>query len=276
MYDFGKHQAIAIGGIGGSGTRILADLLISAGVNMGDDLNGASDNLLSALLFNRRCILSDPRSVFERIARIFYRRMSGDMEFSPSDIELVDQLAREERQQHDRTFLEGRKALLQVAVHTHPAAGRWGWKLPTVHVIMDRFMEIDPAIKYIHMSRSGLDMAYSKNQNQLETWGPILLNRNVEIGPRDSLSYWCAVHRRMAEIAMSYPARILQVSFEKLCADPENTIRDVLSFCCINISDEEVRIFAKKIIAPASIGRHEQHDLTGLRAEDVKYALDTQ
>ncbi len=272
MYDFGKHRAIAIGGIGGSGTRKISELLISAGVDMGDDLNSASDNLLSALLFNRRCILSDPKPKFEQIAKVFYSRMSGDDNFSPSDIELIDQIASEDRHQHNQVFLNERKAWLQVAKQGHSPLRRWGWKLPPVHIFIDRFLEIDPTLKYIHLSRSGLDMAFSKNQNQLGTWGPILLNRNVEIGPRDSLSYWCAAQHRLAEIKASYTDRVLQIEFENLCADPENAIREILAFCDVDLGGDLVRSIADGIVVPPTIGRHMKHDLTVLRENDLEYA----
>ncbi len=42
---------IAIGALGGSGTRAIAEILIQSGVYMGDDLNGPYDNLIFTRLF---------------------------------------------------------------------------------------------------------------------------------------------------------------------------------------------------------------------------------
>ncbi len=44
-------KIIAIGALGGSGTRVLAEILIQAGVFMDEDLNGANDNLIFTKLF---------------------------------------------------------------------------------------------------------------------------------------------------------------------------------------------------------------------------------
>ena len=42
---------IAIGALGGSGTRAIAEVLIQSGIYMGDDLNGPNDNLIFTRLF---------------------------------------------------------------------------------------------------------------------------------------------------------------------------------------------------------------------------------
>lgn len=46
-----NDNVIAIGALGGSGTRICAQILIELGVFMGHDLNNANDNLLFTRLF---------------------------------------------------------------------------------------------------------------------------------------------------------------------------------------------------------------------------------
>ena len=42
---------IAIGALGGSGTRAVAQVFLEAGIYMGDDLNRANDNLIFTRLF---------------------------------------------------------------------------------------------------------------------------------------------------------------------------------------------------------------------------------
>ena len=53
---------VAIGGVGGSGTRLIAQILHEAGFYLGDDLSYAIDNLWFTLLFRRLEILSDSSS----------------------------------------------------------------------------------------------------------------------------------------------------------------------------------------------------------------------
>ena len=44
---------LVIGGLGGSGTRVVADIVLAQGWYLGQDLNRAKDNLLFTLLFKR-------------------------------------------------------------------------------------------------------------------------------------------------------------------------------------------------------------------------------
>ncbi|PLX51195.1 MAG: hypothetical protein C0613_00910 [Desulfobulbaceae bacterium] len=48
-----KNGPWVIGGVGGSGTRVVAEIFAALGVYIGNDLNAASDNLLYTLLFKR-------------------------------------------------------------------------------------------------------------------------------------------------------------------------------------------------------------------------------
>ena len=48
-----------IGGVGGSGTRVVAQMMSEAGVYIGDLLNEPNDNLWFTLLFRRPWLLND-------------------------------------------------------------------------------------------------------------------------------------------------------------------------------------------------------------------------
>ena len=52
-----RTPTVIVGGIGGSGTRLIAMILASLGLNIGNDLNEAYDNLTFTLLFKRQNIL---------------------------------------------------------------------------------------------------------------------------------------------------------------------------------------------------------------------------
>ena len=56
---------IAMGGIGGSGTRACAQILLNAGYHLGSDLNEALDNLTFSLIFKRQSALMWNRTTFE-------------------------------------------------------------------------------------------------------------------------------------------------------------------------------------------------------------------
>ena len=54
---------IAVGGVGGSGTRVIAEILIQLGFYLGKDLNASRDNLWFTLLFKR------PHWFFKNVTR---------------------------------------------------------------------------------------------------------------------------------------------------------------------------------------------------------------
>ena len=54
MKSWKNNGPLVIGGMGGSGTRLVAELCSLFGYYLGDDLNIASDNLLYTLIFRRQ------------------------------------------------------------------------------------------------------------------------------------------------------------------------------------------------------------------------------
>lgn len=262
---------IAIGGVGGSGTRMIAQLLRDMGYYLGSELNAANDNLWFALIFNRLDILIEPRNSFNMLAKIFYERMRGRAPFDTGTRGLVEQLAHRPHPQHSAGMLKKTStSFLDLAV-PEQSNEEWGWKVPTTHIMIERFLEFYNKLKYIHVIRHGLDMAFSKNQNQLRLWGPVFLGREVELSPRDSLAFWCAAHRRMERIADRFGDRIMFVNYDHFCASPTAVSRDILSFIGRNVEIERIEDFAKAVITPESAGRFRIAPVSNFDPEDVAY-----
>ena len=73
---------VAIGGIGGSGTRVVVEILQDLGYYVGDDLNPALDNLLFTLLFKRRSLWppESHRPEIDGLLAMFLGLMTGRQE----------------------------------------------------------------------------------------------------------------------------------------------------------------------------------------------------
>ena len=112
-------------------------------------------------------------------------------------------------------------------------------------------------------------MAFSPNQNQLRTWGPVVLDRNVEDCPRDSLSYWCETQARVKRLSEQYPSNILQIQFEQLCQDPADVGRKVFEFLDHDVPDSVLSAFADCVKPPKSLGRYKSRDLSVFRQSDL-------
>jgi hypothetical protein len=268
------HQppVVAIGGVGGSGTRIGAALLQILGYYIGDDLNEPLDNLWFTLLFKRRSILMECRPDLCTLAALFFSRMSGETDFSGEERARVLRLVDDGRLQHSQDWLRQRaESFLSGPCFRH-AGQPWGWKEPNTHIIIDHLLEIHPDLRYIHFIRHPLDMAFSANQNQLENWGPIFLNRDVANEPRQSLAYWCAAHRRMTAVMRRWPERIMTIDFDALCADPKNQGARVARFLNVEFSEESGIKLAKFIDHKRPLsGRFKAADLTQFGPNDMSY-----
>jgi len=266
---------VAVGGVGGSGTRLIAQCLRELGYFVGSDLNESNDNLLFTLLFKRDEILESTDEEFRELLSIFYRGMLGEGELSPSQVARLKALAKTSRNRLSVEWLQDRViALLQKNKNTGSMGGRgyWGWKEPSTHVVLDRLLDIIPGMKYIHVVRNGLDMAYSENQNQLAWWGSHFLGEEIELSPRCSLKYWCAVHRRVLNIGESMGANFLLLNYDEFCTGGDSGIKQLYDFLAV---DDDRAVVQSQLLGlidtPDSIGRYKNQDISVFDKKDVQY-----
>ena len=126
-------------------------------------------------------------------------------------------------------------------------------------------------LKYIHLARNGLDMALSKNQNQLRIWGDAILGSNCTVSPTHSLQFWCWAQKRILRIGKEFGDDFLFIKFEDLCEYPDRTVTRVLDFINIKPTTREIERLANLIAAPPSIGRHQTVNIQQFNPQDVEY-----
>lgn len=275
---------VAIGGVGGSGTRLVARFLVDLGFFTGADLNESNDNLWFTLLFKRCEIHCIGQEELADLTAIFRKAMTEPAPLSAAELDLVHRLADACRPMHDAEWLRARARSLE----SWMAAGgrdsgaserwgceRWGWKEPNTHVVLERLEPLLPGMKYVHVVRNGLDMAYSSNQAQLHLWGPSFLGiENVDASPRLSLKYWCAVQRRVIERGRRLGDRFLLLDYDRLCAAPEKGLDTFLRFLEVEPARETRARLLASICPPQSMGRFRRHPPSDLDPDDVAFARD--
>lgn len=272
---------IAIGGIGGSGTRVLARALRMAGVHTGDDINESLDTLWFTLLFKDRRILRASQSDFDRRLAVFLAAMRQGVVSDNPPPELIDgDRPGNGAVQHDEIWLKERLESLTCAIAQNSnstAAGlrRWGWKEPNTHIVLDRLAGALPDLKYVHMVRNGLDMAWSANQNQLRFWGYAFLDpcseREPEVTPRNSLAYWRRAQERIEQIGHAMGDRFFTLRYEDLCAEPQHELGRLMKFCELPVDRSLLNTIAASVHSPDSIGRYRNHPMDVFSLEDVDY-----
>jgi hypothetical protein len=261
---------LAIGGIGGSGTRVVAQILLDIGFYLGSDLNQSNDNLWFTLLFKRAEILSEGKREFDLALKTFLKAMRGGETFNASETAFVLRAASMNRTQHTSLWLSKRAESLLASQNRAPTNARWGWKEPNTHIVIDRLIEGLPSLRYIHVVRNGLDMAFSSNQNQLKLWGPHLLGGNVSVSPRNSLRFWSLANRRVIRIFESKVSSLLLLNFDRLCLLPEQEIGKLLGFVKYDYTASQLRRLTELIRVPDSIGRFKTQAIDNFDPLDVK------
>ena len=198
---------LVIGGTGGSGTRVVAQIVRDTGFFMGTNLNDSYDAMDFVIFYN--CWINQ---------LLCYKQ-----ELKPGKDSVHILLMKEK-------FLEC------IHSHTKPIRGKevdWGWKSPRSIYLLQFLHSIFLKMKYIHVIRDGRDMAFSKNQNQLLKYGDILLGKKFSTfsQPARSAALWNTVNLTAADYGEKHlENRYLQVLYEDLCQNPKTTIDTILNF----------------------------------------------
>jgi len=152
-----NEKIISVGGVGGSGTRVIANIVEKAGFFMGNDLNDSSDTLLFTLLFKRQNILMLDEDEFDYALKLFVKIMSSNEPLHKEELTYLNELASSDRTLHTKEWLQERlKYLNNITSHYN-----WAWKEPNTHIVIEKLLNKMSKLKFVYVYRNGLDMAYS-------------------------------------------------------------------------------------------------------------------
>lgn len=261
------NPPVAVGGVGGSGTRLVASILREAGMWLGPDLNESMDNLWFTLLFCRADALAWPEREVAARWRIFERAMRGRASGWCGRRRLQRIV---EAGLPEYPVAWARERGLRLMHPPRPEGGCWGWKEPNTHMLLPRLLKCAPELRYVHVMRHGVDMAFSDNQNQPRRWGEALPGAAGPPGPRRALRFWCVAHRRLAAVARTMRGRFLAVHYEALCERPETEIARLLEFA--GLPADAAGSLERLVKRPAGPPRRERMDAGMLDPADVAYA----
>lgn len=270
-YPDRSSRPVFVGGVGGSGTRVIAALLQALGYRLGEDLNESLDNLWFTALFKRRAAWSAEDGELAQLYDVFRAATSGIPPRFPPDLQRLETAMVEPREQHSPSWLRQRLTSFFSRLAELQYYPLWAWKEPNSHIVADRILRLDPELRYIHVARNGLDIAFSNNQNQLRFWGDLAIpDVRSDCDSARSLSYWCWVERRAQRLQKEYPDRVLWIPFESLCRNPEKVAADLAPFLGRNgfeVAKQIERVFEP----PSSIGRFRNFDKSFFRSEDIQF-----
>lgn len=218
-----------IGALGGSRTRAFARILRHAGVFMGSRLNEAEDS----------------RPFIE-----FYDA------WGPACLEAGGGFPDDHRKSAQSTFLECLALARHLADLPRPDAP-WGVKVPRNLLFTRLWIELFPDLRFIHVIRHGLDMAYSGDTNQLRLYGDLVLTPEERGYARklQAIAYWSRVNLAAASFGeRDLGDRYLRLRFEDLCVDPVRRVSEIFDF--LGVRDRSrLAAAAAEVRPPSTIGR---------------------
>jgi Sulfotransferase family len=191
------------GGTGGSGTRVVTEILSSAGVFMGSRLNRSGD-ALDLAKFDLRW--GKPYLAAEQAGEIPpFEQMEADLQSSVRD--------------HLRGY--------------DPAAGPWGWKHPHAYLLLPWLDTVIPDLRFVHVIRDGRRMVRSHNQNQPQRYGEVTLDPDSMASSSKvrAVEFWSWANERAADYGeQRMDERYMRMRFEDICADPQTECARLIAF----------------------------------------------
>ena len=277
---------VVIGGLGGSGTRVLARILIALGFFLGDDLNESYDNRLFTMLFKRprwfmRSLQRNEKTVYTYLDiltkamthtsrpswdEIFYLLLAnGERVFTTYETNGVGPIV--------TSILRSWKTIFFHKMDLSGYVG-WGWKEPNSHIYLSYLVSYYDHMKYIHVIRNGLDMAFSRNQQQAVNWGRLFnisVSRAVKCRPSAYLKYWIKANQRAIEIGERMgKEHFMILNFDELCTSSLAVIQKLITFLGLDVDDKTINRLSQLPRLPKSSGRFRKHDLSVFDPEDLE------
>lgn len=278
-----KTAPVVIGCVGGSGSRMLADVVGGCGHFMGYDLNGSNDCQFFSFLFRRHGVLRhDDPADFDRRLSIFSRAALGAT-LSPADMTYVLRLYLDDgtRRTDPMHGGEGKNAARRVKKMLGSFARKshlgqpWGFKSPISSFYIPRIMRFFPKGKYIHLLRHGLDMAFSTNLQQVTDFGPLFgvdVKKDAVPTPEQALQFWVRTTRRVMDYGRELgPERFLLVRYDDMVTNPRQEVDRIADFVGGNLSEDNRRELAALPRVPGSFHRYRNHDISMFDPAHVEF-----
>lgn len=257
-------HVVAIGALGGSGTRAIAQVLIDAGIFMGDRLNSAKDNLIFTHLFKDAAYHADANAdaINARLA-VFEEYMQRN-HLSWSQARML--LASSRENPNVRSKLRFRLHVLRKTLSPPVNRELWGWKEPNTQIYIQEISDYFPGLKYIHVLRHGLDMAFSANRKQLVNWGHLYgIHLSADATQQETayqqLEYWVRSTRAVMEKIQALPNGFLLINHARFCSDPEAQIERMLAYLEMTCDLTTRKSLYQIPRTPSTEGRYRKRDL---------------
>lgn len=248
---------IVIFGTGGSGTRVVTEVLKEAGCFMGYNLNKPLDNQDFGFILSGRVDWMVNHFPFDNDIAFPYLGLFRKVFFYQSlnlkEILLLfnvtaDYIHGRSRKSFRRRPLterltRGRRLLKAIlpgtALDIKPSYQEWGFKSPEAIYFLLPIMKFFKDVKLIHLVRDGRDMVFSKNRSRLQYLE--MFQNKYDDTFKSQLSHWGAVNSWALEQGerIQNKGQYLLIRYEDICESPKNAVDKVLLFSGLQYENTE-------------------------------------
>ncbi|MBN0989838.1 sulfotransferase [Amphritea pacifica] len=231
-------KLVLIGGVGGSGTRVVAKAFRDNGIFIGSHLNNSLDNL--DWPGNIDLILRRDLSFNEKVERLksdfqaFFKKMIDESSSGDFNRDIV------------------------------------ATKVPGSFYYLPYICQFFDQVSYIHVIRHGLDMAFSGNKNQLRNWGSMF---NLDCSSEDcsesrQLKYWLSANAYALKLQDELPLDCSElIQFERFCRQTSTEVERIFNKLGVDVDISDS--FFESVDLPESVGRYRGQDLSIFDDEDL-------
>jgi hypothetical protein len=257
---------VVVGGCGGSGTRVVAEILARAGMHIGYDLNRSNDDLLFTYLFKHPYRFADiqlqSNSLVEQLLKIHHRMISGQLPKGLNNWGLYFKAGWDHMNKRvyygSRWVFNRWKQIRKMKRPKHLTT--WGWKEPHTIFFLPNIQNYYKNARFILVLRNGLDMAYTKNIQQMVCWGRRYQIDGSDLSPNNKFDYWYRSNQTTINLVKEhYSGNFLVLKLEDLWFEKDEKIKQLLVFAGLGSINPPAEIWNIPKI-PASSGRYREQD----------------
>lgn len=267
---------IVIGGQGGSGTRVVAEILMRANVYLGYDLNRSNDDLTFTFFFKLPRIFCHyydrVHPIHRRLLSLHEKILFGE-NYSPIEIILLLQAG----WRHlfapyygKRWIVHRLLQMIRPPSPPTPVSHFWGWKEPHTLFHLHGIRVHYPDARYVLLIRNGLDMAYSSNQQQMHQWATCLGINSDNFNPRSRFDFWYRLNTFALSSAQNlFGDHFHGIWYQDLCLHPKREITNLLDFVGVNLDNVPETIWDIPHLS-RSYGRHKNFNTEWITEEVLR------
>ena len=260
---------VVIGGMGGSGTRVIAEILKESGVFLGDYTNDMLDNYYFNFFITGSMedeLEKESSKELNRRFMLLEKAMTNRIPYSQklSSLPLMIRISIEQIRTHWRVRGFWRRSkwsfnCVRKMLTANRSIKKWGWKSPHTFLYIKHLNQNFPEMRFIQSIRDGFDMAYTKNLHHFGYLKSLGMTKPTDPNTLPSINFeaWYRLNKKTIETGKHIlKDRFLAIKFEDLCFNPESTIIQILDFLDLK---NDPRKLVPLVTIPKTIGRHKEH-----------------